>query len=175
MQPRTGVSATKLEQILERSGGQANGVVRGLDVRVVEVPPNAEKAVAAALARNKNIAFAELDFLLPAEATIPDDPAFVSAWHHTKIDTPNAWSQSLGSAVTVAICDTGIDASHPDLEDKLVPGWNSVSGGDTSDVMGHGTHVAGVVAVPLPAASKLTFATRAPLSAAQVMHSAISL
>ena len=145
VQPRTGVSATKLEQILERSGGQANGVVRGLDVRVVEVPPNAEKAVAAALARNKNIAFAELDFLLPAEATIPDDPAFVSAWHHTKIDTPNAWSQSLGSAVTVAICDTGIDASHPDLEDKLVPGWNSVSGGDTSDVMGHGTQVAGVV------------------------------
>lgn len=145
VQPRTGVSATKLEQILERSGGQANGVVRGLDVRVVEVPPNAEKAVAAALARNKNIAFAELDFLLPAEATIPDDPAFVSAWHHTKIDTPNAWSQSLGNAVTVAICDTGIDASHPDLEDKLVPGWNSVSGGDTSDVMGHGTQVAGVV------------------------------
>jgi hypothetical protein len=45
------------------------------------------------------------------------------------------------------VCDTGIDATHPDFAGKLVQGWNVAgNNADTSDVYGHGTKVAGVVA-----------------------------
>ena len=53
----------------------------------------------------------------------------------------------MGSGVTVAILDSGIDATHPDLVGQLVPGWNFYdNNSNTADVNGHGTMVAGVVA-----------------------------
>ena len=56
-------------------------------------------------------------------------------------------STSTGSGITVAILDTGVEGSHPDLVNNLVPGWNVVSNNsDTSPVMSHGTSVAGTVA-----------------------------
>ena len=146
VQPRAGLSDSKLEKILERSGGRALGVISGIDVRIVQVPPKAELAVARALANNPNIDFAEPDFLIPAEQTIPDDPGYPNSWHLATIGSANAWDISTGSGITVAVCDTGIDATHPDLITELVPGWNTVSNNnDTADVMGHGTQVAGII------------------------------
>jgi subtilisin family serine protease len=44
------------------------------------------------------------------------------------------------------VLDSGIYAAHPDLAARLVPGWNFVKGNaDTSDILGHGTEVAGMV------------------------------
>src|SRR5204862_8081193 len=53
-----------------------------------------------------------------------------------------------GGSATVAVLDTGVDASHADLAGKVVAGTNAITGsGDgESDPNGHGTAMAGIVA-----------------------------
>jgi subtilisin len=65
------------------------------------------------------------------------------------LNAPNA---PTGRGVRVAVLDTGIDLSHPDLMGKVVEGSTAVSlvaGVSVQDVNGHGTHCAGTVAGPL--------------------------
>jgi thermitase len=63
------------------------------------------------------------------------------------IDAPEAWALSTGTNVAVAVIDTGIDSSHPDLAGKFIGGWDFVNNdGDPMDDHGHGTHVAGTIA-----------------------------
>ena len=85
---------------------------------------------------------------------------FVSAvrrFHATAETTPTgvnrikaAESIAKGGGVNVAILDTGIDKNHPDLAANIVGGTNCVDDGlpDYDDIssLGHGTHVAGIVA-----------------------------
>jgi hypothetical protein len=108
---------------------------------------HAEAAVAAALARNPGIRFAELDLLVRPVITTADDEYYADAWHLATMNVPTAWDSSLGNGVIVAVLDTGVDATHPDLQGQLVPGWNMYdNNSNTADVYGHGTKVAGVVA-----------------------------
>ncbi|HET8672291.1 MAG TPA: S8 family peptidase [Thermoleophilaceae bacterium] len=54
---------------------------------------------------------------------------------------------STGAGAIVAVVDTGIDASHPDLQGRIGPGFDFVDGDSTpQDGNGHGTHVAGIIA-----------------------------
>lgn len=64
-----------------------------------------------------------------------------------QIGAPNAWAQGLdGKGTTVAVLDTGIDQTHPDLAGQIAETKSFVPGETTEDVNGHGTHVASTVA-----------------------------
>lgn len=63
---------------------------------------------------------------------------------------PDDWAATVkGDGVNVAIVDTGIDYTHPDLKDNFQGGYNFVAQPNTTDPKddnGHGTHVAGIIA-----------------------------
>jgi subtilisin family serine protease len=147
VQPRAGLSDAEFANTLAPHGGKATGRLGNLNVYVVTLPPAAsEQAVASALAHHPNIKFAEVDQLIAPNFAV-NDPYFASEWHLQTMGAPTAWNASIGSGVIVAILDSGIDGTHPDLQGQLVSGWNFYdNNSNTSDVYGHGTKVAGVVA-----------------------------
>lgn len=144
--PRPGLSDTEFAKILKPVGGTQVGKIDKIDVRIVQVKAGSEKAVEALLKHNKHLKFAERDMILKSEMTA-NDLWYTSAWHLPKIGAPTAWDSSQGAKITIAILDSGVDGSHPDLAAKMVPGWNFYDNNSvTSDVYGHGTKVAGSAA-----------------------------
>ncbi|MFC4161837.1 S8 family serine peptidase [Chitinimonas lacunae] len=84
---------------------------------------------------------------LPTPVTAPNDPKFSSQDWLDKVGARQAWAIAEGRGVTVAVVDSGVDMSHPDLRDNLLPGFDfGDNDGDPQDQHGHGTRVAAVVA-----------------------------
>ncbi|MGW2713206.1 S8 family peptidase, partial [Streptomyces sp. NPDC001356] len=64
-----------------------------------------------------------------------------------QIGAPTAWAAGYtGKGVKVAVLDTGVDTSHPDLKDQVIESKNFTTAADAKDHFGHGTHVASIVA-----------------------------
>ncbi|NEA31252.1 S8 family serine peptidase [Streptomyces sp. SID13031] len=65
----------------------------------------------------------------------------------TQIGAPASWQRGYtGKGIKVAVLDTGIDKTHPDLEGRVGAQANFSDSPDTLDRVGHGTHVAGTIA-----------------------------
>ena len=133
--------------VVERLGSSDEYLVRVPAGRTV-------RAFARELLETGDYAYVEPDWIL-SPAAAPDDPLYSAQWHHGVIATEAAWDVAVGSPLIIcAVCDTGVDQSHPDLASVLVEGANAAGlgpalseseGGIVSDVSGHGTAVAGCV------------------------------
>ncbi len=92
----------------------------------------------------------------------PNDPLYSPyQWNLPAIHMPSAWKsfkkvayfsppflmKQNDQSVIVAVVDSGVDLSHPDLKNHLVPGYNSINPSlPPNDRIGHGTHVSGIIA-----------------------------
>jgi len=91
------------------------------------------------------VEFYEPDYEIP----LLEDFSFrgTSAWNLIAINVQKAWDIGCyGNYVTVAVIDSGVYA-HPDLANNLLAGHNYIDDdSDTSDDIGHGTYVSGIIA-----------------------------
>ena len=148
VQYREGVVNGQTRMLIQRHRGRVVRHLRGINARLIEIPDDENVAeVIENLSKDPLVKFAEEDRLLPPEEISANDPYYDAAWHLGKIEAPSAWETSMGEGVIVAVLDTGVDEDHDDLLGQTVTGWNTYDDNDdTSDVYGHGTMVAGVVA-----------------------------
>ncbi len=75
------------------------------------------------------------------------DPLLMNQWGYYDIGANRIPAPTTTSGVTVAVIDTGVDYTHPDLVGKVTKGYDYVNADtDPMDDFGHGTHVSGIIA-----------------------------
>lgn len=141
--PGTGAQTAETRaDVVRQRGGTIHRSLRLVSVVSATLSPEAIEKLRA----QSDVAYVEDDVVLHALGQ-------TTAWGVNRIDADLAWpAGNTGQGVKVAILDTGIDPTHPDL--GLGGGVNfvgsirdgSTNAADWSDRHGHGTHVAGIVA-----------------------------
>src|SRR5256885_12309449 len=184
---RDDVSAADQAKILKGLGATEKKSFKKIHGSLAHVTPDAVAAALDKLHKDPRVRYAEPNFVVQADA-LPNDPAFGNLWGlnnsgqpiqgfrgtpDADIDAPEAWNVTTGSAgVTVAVIDTGVDWSHPDLGSQIWinpgencsgcrtdgidndhngyvddwRGWDFANNDNNPmDDHGHGTHVAGTI------------------------------
>ncbi len=153
---KAGVSVNA-HAIAQSMGGKVDREEKELKVFVLKVPDAAVDQVIAALSRNPNVEYAERNGMATI-FTDPNDPydntqcyqssgsGCVMQWGWAKIQAYAAWDLVTGaSTVKIAVVDTGIDNSHPDLPAVVLQKDFINNDNNAEDDNGHGTHVAGTI------------------------------
>jgi thermitase len=153
---------------LSAYGSRIVARVNRLDVYTIETPEGTTvEEMIAALARNPDVEYAHPNHYFRATLT-PNDPLFKYQYALSNtgqqigsvpgsptgkasadIKAPAAWEETIGSeAVTVAVIDSGVDLTHPDLVDKMKNSGRDFINNDfdATDDYFHGTMVAGIIA-----------------------------
>jgi thermitase len=165
---RPGLAARSVRPLLEAYGSATIASVPGVALRVVAVPKGVTATeFLSALNRNPDVAVARPDpvtriavrpndkyfgdqYALSNSGQVLDDlPDQPQGKDGADISAPGGWDQTKGdSGVIIAVLDTGVELSHPDITNKIVsPGKDFINGdNDASDDLWHGTHVAGIAA-----------------------------
>lgn len=134
--------------ILGRLGLHQVGEIAPLNVVIYAVPPGEERAWARRLSQMEGIRYAEPDYIYTASRTPNDEYYSQYQWNFPHVHAEEGWNITTGSSnVVIAVLDTGVDLTHPDLQAKIVSGYDFINNdADPSDDEGHGTHVAGIAA-----------------------------
>jgi subtilisin family serine protease len=137
-----------VERLWKRAGVRREQTLRKVGLYVVRAPEDKRDEALASLAKSRLVEDVGRELVLHGLDTTPRDPDWPDQWGLRLAGFPAAWDVTRGSkSIVVAVLDTGVDSSNPELKDALVPGRNIVDGdADTRDENGHGTAVAGVLA-----------------------------
>ena len=184
---RDGVSTAEQNKVLAKVGATEKRKFTKIHGALLDLKPEKVERALEQLRADDRVRYAEPNTLIHLDA-LPNDPFFNRLWGlnntgqtvqgltglpDADIDAPEAWNVTTGSnAVTVAVIDTGIDGSHPDLSSQMWinpgenctgcrtdridndgngyvddwRGWDWVNhDNNPADDHGHGTHVAGTI------------------------------
>lgn len=171
---KAGVHSTVQQAAVRTVGGSFLKQIGLVNATVAELSPTA----AAALAARGDVVRVEDDAVAYATAVAdtkakpaptPTMSAQQTPWGITRIGAPTAWNTTVGTGVKVAIVDTGISTSHPDL--VVAGGVNTINPlKGFNDDNGHGSHVAGIVAASNNSSGVVGVAPGASLYAVKVLN-----
>jgi subtilase family protein len=105
---------------------------------------------AGALGSVKGVSWVEREHPSRRLSFTPNDPLAARQWYLSRIHAFDSWQQFPAlDPVRVAILDSGVDNTHPELQDQVIEGRSYVASPWDSDTNGHGTFVAGEIAAAL--------------------------
>lgn len=163
---KEGTSANQKGSVHTKLNGKVETTISDLNVQVVKVQKDAVEA-ASDYSKEGNVEYAEPNYIAHVMDYTPNDPQFGKQWAFQNtgqefetgwpagtigadVKAVPAWGVTQGSKDTcIAVLDTGVDESHPDLKAKFVyPNYKEAdfSGTGMKDLYGHGTHTAGLAA-----------------------------
>jgi hypothetical protein len=127
-----GVKADSARGLLDQHGLTAIGQIEQIGVQILAVPEGQELVLVQRLRADLRVVYAEPDYIYRAFTT-PNDTYYAQyQWNMRQINVESAWDITAGSSdITIAIVDSGVDLTHPDLAAKIVAGYDFVS--DDSD------------------------------------------
>ena len=179
---RPGTTEQEKSSLVESKGARRGKKLRGRSrTEKLKLQAGRElEAVAAELRRSPSVKLVEPNFLVEGAELVPNDARFYEQWAlkntgqtggqpGSDIQAPAAWETTTGSMATVvAVVDSGVDFTHPDLQNNRwtnsaeqlngedddqnglvddLSGWDFVAGdNDAQDEHGHGTMMAGTMA-----------------------------
>ncbi len=147
VQTEAGVTRERLHRALPAKTRIRDQITHG-GLYLVEVPAEGERSLERAVLALSNIKdvvkFAEPDFFMSGSDTTPNDPLYAIApgpqWHLPKIMAPRAWdvikqpkTPADAESTVVAVVDTGVDYTHPDLAPNLWTNPNEIAGNGQDD------------------------------------------
>jgi subtilisin family serine protease len=145
-----GVSITEQTAYAQRLGGQIVRQFPALNAVVIKLPDVDGVNAQSALPESPLVVQSEPDYYVSAlQLAPPNDPLYAQQWALPIMGVPNAWSQlpANPSSIAVAVIDSGVCGSHPDLAGRLLPGYDFVENDSIpQDEFDHGCAIAGIIA-----------------------------
>ena len=155
----SGISETAREAVARTRGGCVKDEIPAIRAKTFSFPAvknerardarqEALERIKRALEQNPIVEAVDYNYQVKA-SWYPNDYRFrTQQWGPYKIEAPKAWDKTRGyPGVRIAVVDSGISSSHPDIRGKVV-GQRDFVNNDAyaQDDNGHGTHVAGIAA-----------------------------
>lgn len=142
------VSIKLMNHLVRQAGGKVIHEIPSIGALILEVSSGEVDATIAELKKQEGVIYAEPNYYVEATDITPNDPEWGNQYNLAAIRAPAGWQLNTGAVwVTIAIIDSGVDLSHPDLFVRILPGYDFVNNdNDPQDDNGHGTHVAAIAA-----------------------------
>src|SRR3954462_13449843 len=117
------------QKAVDRAGATLEDTIDSIDGAVVSVDPDETEAATEELMRQRAVQFVEPNYVMHANR-LPNDRLFGEQWGlrnlgqfggkaGADIHATDAWDQTTGANVTVAVVDTGVEYAHPDLAPNI--------------------------------------------------------